>query len=99
MWARPPLEAEQKNLEHRVEFATVKLQLTEEYKAQLNPPLPFPPRIHNAVVAGYRNASETILGFVLFFAESGPTLLIWLVVILVPIWALWRRYRRSLAAV
>jgi hypothetical protein len=51
------------------------------------------------VVAGYCNASETILGFVLFLAESGPTLLIWLLFILVPIWALWHRYRRSLAAV
>jgi hypothetical protein len=40
VWARPPLEAEQKNLEHRVEFATVNLQLTEEYKAQLTPPAP-----------------------------------------------------------
>jgi hypothetical protein len=40
VWARPPLEAEQKNLEHRVEFATVNLQLAEEYKAQLNPPAP-----------------------------------------------------------
>jgi Domain of unknown function (DUF4349) len=94
------MEAEQKNLEHRVEFATVNLQLTEEYKAQLNPPASsISTRIHNAVVAGYRDASETILGFVLFFAESGPTLLIWLVIIPVPIWALWRRYRRSLAAI
>jgi len=32
------MEAEQKALEHRVDFATVELQLTEEYKAQLNPP-------------------------------------------------------------
>jgi hypothetical protein len=40
VWARPPLEAEQKNLEHSVEFATVNLQLTEEYKEQLNPPAP-----------------------------------------------------------
>lgn len=93
------MEAEQKNLEHRVDFATVNLQLGEEYKAQLNPPAAsISTRLHNSMVAGYHNASETILGFFLFFAESGPTLLIWLVIILVPLWVLWRRYRRSLAA-
>jgi hypothetical protein len=43
------------------------------------------------VVAGYRNASETILGFVLSLAESGLTLLIWPVIILVPICALCHR--------
>jgi Domain of unknown function (DUF4349) len=93
------MEAEQKNLEHRVDFATVNLQLTEEYKAQLNPPAAsVSNRIHNAFVAGYRNASDTLLGFVLFLAESGPTLLIWLSIFLVPAWMLRRRYRRSLAA-
>ena len=46
---------EQKALEHRVDFASVELQLTEEYKAQLNPPAPsVSTRIHNAFVAGYQ---------------------------------------------
>ncbi len=63
-------EAEQKSLEHRVEFATVELNLTEEYKAQLlSPPLSAATRLHNALVEGYRNATETLLGIVLFFAE------------------------------
>jgi hypothetical protein len=93
------MEAEQKDLEHRVDFATVDLQLTEEYKAQLNPPAAsVSTRIHNAFVAGYRNASEMVLGIVLFFAESGPTLLIWLVIMVVPAIFVWRRYRRALGA-
>jgi hypothetical protein len=92
------MEAEQKALEHRVDFATVELQLTEEYKAQLNPPAAsVSTRIHNALVGGYRNASETMLGIVLFFAEYGPTLLIWLVLLGLPIILVWRRYRRTLA--
>jgi hypothetical protein len=91
------MEAEQKALEHRVDFATVDLQLTEEYKAQLNPPAAsVSTRIHNAFVAGYRDASEMVLGIVLFFAESGPTLLIWLVIIVLPVIFVWRRYRRAL---
>ena len=94
------MEAEQKALEHRVDFATVELQLTEEYKAQLNPPAAsVSTRIHNAFVAGYRNASETVLGIVLFFAEDGPTLLIWLVILALPVIFVWRRYRKALATV
>jgi hypothetical protein len=89
------MEAEQKALEHRVDFATVELQLTEEYKAELNPPAPsVSGRIHNAFVAGYHNAAETILSILLFFAESGPVLLIWLTILAAPIFLLWRRYRR-----
>jgi hypothetical protein len=92
------MEAEQKALEHRVDFSTVDLQLTEEYKAQLNPPAAsVSTRIHNAFVAGYRDASETILGIVLFFVEDGPTLLIWLVILVLPVILVWRRYRRALA--
>src|SRR5579864_4500933 len=70
------MEGEQKELEHRVSFATVELQLTEEYRAQLNPPAAsVSTRIYNAFVKGYHDASETVLGIVLFFAENGPTLL------------------------
>ncbi|MGA7930297.1 MAG: DUF4349 domain-containing protein [Candidatus Sulfotelmatobacter sp.] len=94
------MEAEQKALEHRVEFAAVELQLTEEYKAQLNPPAAsVSTRMHNGFVAGYRNASETVLGIALFFAEDGPTLLIWLVILALPVIFLWRRYRKALATV
>jgi hypothetical protein len=92
------MEAEQKALEHRVDFSTVELQLTEEYKAQLNPPAAsVSTRIHNALVEGYRNASETVLGIVLSFAEYGPALLIWLVLLGLPVIFVWRRYCRTLA--
>ena len=93
------MEAEQKSLEHRVNFATIELQISEEYKAKLDNSSPSAStRIHNSLVAGYKNAAETLLGFVLFFAESGPTLFIWLVIILVPVLLLVRRYRRMAAA-
>jgi anti-sigma factor ChrR (cupin superfamily) len=92
------MESEQKALEHRVDFSGVELQLTEEYKAQLNPPAPsVSTRIHNAFVAGYRNASETLLGILLFFAENVPTLLIWLAILAGPVVLIWRRYRRMSA--
>lgn len=92
------MEAEQKSLEHRVDFADVELQLSEEYKAQLNPPAAsVSNRMHNALVAGYRNAAAAVLGIVLFFVEYGPTLLIFLAIFGLPAFLVWRRYRRLLA--
>jgi chromosome segregation ATPase len=89
------MEAEQKALEHRVDFASVEIQLNEEYKAQLGSPADsVSTRIYNAFVAGYRNATETLLGFLLFFEEYGPSLVIWLVVLALPILLIRRRYKR-----
>jgi anti-sigma factor RsiW len=88
------MEAEQKTLEHRVDFASVEIQLSEEYKAQLSSPDSASTRVHNAFVAGYRNARETLLGFLLFFEEYGPSLVIWLLVLALPVLLIWRRYRR-----
>jgi hypothetical protein len=92
------MEAEQKNLEHRVDFATIDLKLAEEYKAQLSSPAPsVGMQLRNATVNGFRNASESLLGILLFFAESGPTMLLWLLVLLFPARLLWKRYKRQLA--
>jgi len=88
------MEAEQKTLEHRVDFASVEIQLSEEYKAQLSSPDSVSARIYNAFVAGYHNATETLLGFLLFLEEYGPSLVIWLVVLALPIVVVWRRYKR-----
>jgi anti-sigma factor RsiW len=93
------MEAEQKALEHRVDFASIELQITEEYKAQLNPPAPaVSTRAHNALVAGYQNAWETVFGTALFVAEYLPAVLIWLAILALPVILLWRRYRTRLAA-
>jgi hypothetical protein len=94
------MEAEQIALEHRVDFTAVELQLNEEYKAQLNPAAPSVSiRVHNSLVAGYHNASETVLGILLFFAEYGLTLLLWLVILVLPAILVRRRYRKALATV
>ena len=94
------MEAEQKNLEHRVEFASVNLQLTEEFKASLNAPAAsISTRIHNAMVAGFKSLAETILGILLFFLEAGPTMLVAALIFLAPASLLWRRYRRAAASV
>jgi len=92
------MEAEQQTMEHRVNFATIDLKLAEEYKAQLSSPAPsVGMQLRNASVNGFRNASETLLGILLFFAESGPTLLLWLLILLFPARLIWKRYKRQLA--
>src|SRR4029077_5780217 len=76
------MEAEEQMLEHRVSFATIDLKLAEEYKAQLSSPAPSVGiQLRNAAVNGFRSASESLLGILLFFAESGPTLLLWLLIL------------------
>lgn len=92
------MEAEQKNLEHRVDFATIDLKLAEEYKAQLTTPSPsVATQLRNATIDGFRSAFQSFLTLVLFLAESGPSLLLWLMILSFPAWMLWRRYQRSLA--
>jgi hypothetical protein len=94
------MEAEQKNLEHRVDFVTIDLTLSEEYKAQLGAPAPsVSTLLHNALVNGLRSAGDSILSLVLFLSENVPVLLLWLAILALPARQLWRRYRRAAAAV
>jgi hypothetical protein len=93
------MEAEQRNLEHRVDFASIDLKLSEEYKAQLESPAPSASlQLHNASVNGYRNVVDTLFAALLFFAEYGPVLLLWAFILFIPAWLFWRRYRRAAAA-
>lgn len=90
------MEAEQQSLEHRVAFSAIGLKLAEEYKAQLSTPAPSVlMRLRNATVNGFRSAFESLVGIALFFAESGPSLVLWAIVVGFPVWFLWRRYRRA----
>jgi hypothetical protein len=94
------MEADQKALEHRVDFASVEVVLKEEYKAQLGSlPDSVSTRVNNAFVAGYHNATESLLGVVLFAEEFGPTLLIWVAILGLPAAWVWRRYKRVRGAI
>jgi hypothetical protein len=88
------MESEQKTLEHRVTFATVDLQLVEEYKESFNSsPVSTSGRLRNAFVNGMRNATGIVIGLILFVEEFGPVILIWLAILALPAWLAWRRYR------
>jgi hypothetical protein len=94
------MEAEQKNVAHRVDFATIDLKLADEYKAQLgSPATSVSTQFHNALVNGYTNAAESLLGLLLFLVQYGPVLLLWIVLLSSPAWLLWRRWKRASAMV
>lgn len=92
------MEAEQQALEHRVDYASVELQLTEQYEEHLiGQPLSAGMQMRNSLVKGVRNAGSNLLALALFLEETGPTILVWAIIFGIPAWILVRRYRRARA--
>ncbi len=89
------MEAEQKSLEHRVDFATVDLHVREEYRAQLGAPS-LSNRFRNAVVGGFQSAADMIVAILLWLLNYGPTLLLWLAILFLPMRFIWRRSKAAL---
>jgi hypothetical protein len=90
------MEAEQTNLERRVDFASIDLSVTSEL-GPISGSAPLSVRVRNAFVAGYRNAAGTVVGIFLFLVAYGLTILIWIAILGVPVFLLRRRYRRMRA--
>ena len=90
------MEADQRALKTRVDFATVQLSLTEDFKASLHvtPPSTMT-RLHNALVQGYRDVVESVIGLAIWLLEAGPTLLLWAAVLFFPARWIWRRWLRA----
>ena len=90
------MEADQRALQARIDFATITLSVTEEYKASLNgAPSSTGTRLHNAFVAGYHSVVENVIGLLAWLLESGPTLLLWAPILFFPTRWAWRRVRRA----
>jgi DNA-binding HxlR family transcriptional regulator len=90
------MDADQRTLKTRVDFATMQLSLTEDYKASLHmtPPSTMT-RLHNAVVEGYRDVVERGIGLAVWLLEAGPTLLLWAAFLFFPARWLWKRWLRA----
>lgn len=87
------MEAELKGLENRVAFATLQVELREEYKAQLEIPNSLGGRLRNTLVEGFRTATDSLVGVVMFLLSVGPFLLLWALILFLPARYLWRRVR------
>jgi predicted nucleic acid-binding Zn-ribbon protein len=76
------MEAQQKDLDNKVQYVTIQLELTEEYHAELEPPSPSTRvQLQNASVEGIRSAGETAVDIAVFALRYSPALLIWLALI------------------
>lgn len=91
------MEAELKNLQNRVSFATLQVELREEYKEQLEITPSLGRRLGNAVVEGFRAAADSLVGVVLFLLSVGPFLLLWALILFCPARYVWRRVRAARA--
>ncbi len=90
------MDAQRKNMENQVAFATLQLRISEEYKAQMEAAPPSTAtRLWNATVEGYRSVVEDALGLALFFLRTGPSLLFWFLILFWPGRFAWRRLRQA----
>jgi uncharacterized protein DUF4349 len=78
----------------QVNDATVKVELSEEYREKLQSHSTSPwTKIRNAAIDGTNNLEEAILGVLVFILDYGFAVLFWLGVMLVPSWLIWRRIK------
>jgi Domain of unknown function (DUF4349)/Putative zinc-finger len=84
------MEAQLANLDKRVSYASIKLQMGEDYKAPAeNRGVAL--RLRNAIVGGYRDAVDSLLALAVFLLSAGPMLLLWAGLLFFPARAIWKR--------
>jgi hypothetical protein len=90
--------AQENDITNRVQFAAIQVELSEEYRAQIEPSIPSPgTRLQNAMIEGYRGAVAAALGIVLFALRYGPVFLLWLALIVPLVFLLRRLYTKRIA--
>jgi anti-sigma factor RsiW len=87
------MEAERRTTADQVAFATVQLNASEDYQAQLRlSPDSTLTRLRNAVVEGYKNLAGGLVGVALILIAYGPSVVFWAALAFLPIrWLLRRR--------
>ena len=90
------MEAERKNMSNQVSYATLNATIAEDYQAQLQVvPPSTSTRLSNAAVEGYRSMADGVVSLALFLLSTGPSLLLWGVVLFLPARLVWKKVRRS----
>jgi len=86
------MEAEQKQLQTRITYASIQVNLHEEYAASLDSnPASFGRRIRNAFVDGTSTALDGLASFALAILYAGPTIILVFVILFWPARWAWRR--------
>jgi hypothetical protein len=88
------MQAQQKDMNNKVQFATIQVAVSEEYRAGIELSSPSAgTRLRNALIDGYHSAVESILNAALLVLLYGPVLLLWSAV-LIPVILFARRIYR-----
>jgi hypothetical protein len=89
------MDADRKNLDRRVTYATVRVEIAEEPRASVSlGPTPLRTRLRNAFVEGVGAALESVVEILLVAAAAAPTVILWGVVLAWPAWLAFRRLRQ-----
>jgi hypothetical protein len=92
------LDAQRKNIETRVTYSAITLQIDEEHKSSISlGPQPLAVRLRNALVDGFRTAFEAAVTTLLLVLQLAPVVIFWLVVIGLAVRYFLRRRARASA--
>ena len=87
------MTAQRTQLDRRIEYGTVTLEVVEERPAAVTlGTVPVPTRLRHAIADGVESAAMSMLDVMLFVLRAGPLLLLWATVLGVPAWLLVRRH-------
>ena len=90
------MEGEQKQLHNRVAFASIQLELHEEYAASLDVnSSSVGRRVRNALVNGFSAAADGVLSLGLFLLYVAPSLILLGLILFWPLRWAWRRLRQA----
>lgn len=78
---------------HQVAYATVKIELSEEYHVTLQSDGSVWHKLRDAAVSGFRNLEESIVGALVFLLDAGLSILFWGAVIFGAAWLVRRKIR------
>lgn len=88
------MDGQRAYMEHQVSYATVSVEVDEEYRAQLNSDATSTgTQMKNSLIEGMRNLGNGVLAVAVFLFAYGPSILFWLGVIGIPAWFGWRQVR------
>lgn len=89
------MEAQERAMKGRVDFATVTIQIDENYRAEMTiGSQSIGGRLRNAFVDGVRDAASGVVDVALGLLSVLPSLAIWVLMLFWPARLLWRRVRR-----
>jgi hypothetical protein len=85
------MDGEKKALLKRVDFATVNLTLSEAGAGAASN------RVGSAAAEGWRNMVASLVAVTRFVAATGPTVLVWALLLFFPVRYAWKRWRSQLS--